>query len=397
MTDLWYDIPNTHKRYNGFDNEWDICMEFDPSEPEFVYSEDLLEIEKDMYSRGASKGKEKVEEGEEGEVFESKPHKLTEIGPMPPQPKEFWRDDIVSVYGEGVDHEDETTPKFSETLDQIVYERYGYDCDEAESTSFPEVHQEEWKKFGANLIMDDCSRVIGKKGPLLKFFAQLLDQPAEHIIMPWDLSSQSKAPLRRTIGQHININLHTIDGKVMYVIRPATHTPGPTTWELVVEDPITALQCLRRFMPDVISITRYLISRGIPCNTFLPRMSLERLSVPTHPSIPLSLGIRPRNYIPDAADYSAYQAIRDDFLRQPRGRAALLKGGIIWRLAMEYVDPGRVIAGPTGNSVTGHTLRFPNNHVYCDDNLTEDELDLICGVYKVYTGKKLLHCLKYIY
>jgi hypothetical protein len=104
------------------------------------------------------------------------------------------------------------------------------------------------------------------------------------------------------------------------------------------------------------------------------------------PLPPVSLGVRTMGYEPDAADYAAYEAARDDFLRSSHARAAILKGGIVWRLAMEFISPGSILTGPSDAALSrGQAFRFSDN-VFIDNCLNEDELDLICGVYRVYTG-----------
>jgi hypothetical protein len=103
------------------------------------------------------------------------------------------------------------------------------------------------------------------------------------------------------------------------------------------------------------------------------------------------LGYCQQNYKPTAVDYAAYERARDDFLRGPRGRAALMKGGIVWRLAMQSLHQDVVIAGPS-KSVYQSGICFVeegSGRHWWDDNLTVDEMNLICGVYKVFTGNSV--------
>lgn len=79
----------------------------------------------------------------------------------------------------------------------------------------------------------------------------------------------------------------------------------------------------------------------------------------------------------------------DDFLRSPHGHAALLAGSLVTRLARDIVSFDDVYNGPTENIFeTGFYLyREDTPFGLWDDCLTEDELDLICGVYRIDTGK----------
>ncbi|KAJ7845168.1 hypothetical protein B0H14DRAFT_2219302, partial [Mycena olivaceomarginata] len=99
------------------------------------------------------------------------------------------------------------------------------------------------------------------------------------------------------------------------------------------------------------------------------------------------LGFRSQRYAPDAHDYQSYVAIREQFLRSPRGRCAKSYGGIVGRLACTaHHSSGPHRRGPLSMVFacgTGHS-----EYAYWDDYLTDQEIDLICGVYHISTGKK---------
>ncbi|KAI0667130.1 hypothetical protein C8Q78DRAFT_933574, partial [Trametes maxima] len=69
------------------------------------------------------------------------------------------------------------------------------------------------------------------------------------------------------------------------------------------------------------------------------------------------------------------------------GRAALLHGGIFWRLALEI--PGsdaleRAVQGPSKDVFEyAHALRPRHGPAYCNDALTPREIDIICCTYKI--------------
>ncbi|KJA15386.1 hypothetical protein HYPSUDRAFT_103586, partial [Hypholoma sublateritium FD-334 SS-4] len=90
------------------------------------------------------------------------------------------------------------------------------------------------------------------------------------------------------------------------------------------------------------------------------------------------LGTRPASFQPTVADYNEYLRRREDLLRGPRGRAALMHGGLVSRIAREVLDVDTVLDGPSLNSITvGQHGRF----LLFDDRLTLNDLDIICGVY----------------
>ncbi|KAJ7670201.1 hypothetical protein B0H17DRAFT_858995, partial [Mycena rosella] len=82
-------------------------------------------------------------------------------------------------------------------------------------------------------------------------------------------------------------------------------------------------------------------------------------------------------------DYRLYTSIRDRFLRSRRGRAALLYGGVIGRLARSVVPAEEVFRGPSEDVTIDGCCLWDGYSVsaYWADSLTEQEIDLICGVY----------------
>ncbi|KAJ7238892.1 hypothetical protein C8J57DRAFT_946877, partial [Mycena rebaudengoi] len=94
---------------------------------------------------------------------------------------------------------------------------------------------------------------------------------------------------------------------------------------------------------------------------------------------------RPAGYTPTLIDLGAYVQHRNAFLHSSRGRAALFYGGIVGRLARlvlsEFTDlaclepaedilkAGACVSRGTGEEALWHAA------------LTNEEIDLICGVY----------------
>jgi hypothetical protein len=105
----------------------------------------------------------------------------------------------------------------------------------------------------------------------------------------------------------------------------------------------------------------------------------------------LTLGYYPKDYQPGLREYRYYERVRKEFCSLPRARAALTKGGIIWRLALESIGiPAEEIVsnGPSEEVFThGTSVTNPQtSDVLWDDELSEEEKDLMCGVYRVFTG-----------
>jgi hypothetical protein len=377
---IWEDYAHTQMRYNAFDREWDLCREFDPSaiSPFDMYDDDYDHSEvQQMYGSAPQM--------EDGEL--AQPTSEQVIAMQPPQQ---WLQGFTPVLS--ISHSSESAPSFSESLISIISNRYGFDWDPANVGGHILAPEETiWKKNGANILQDAASEVlIEYKGPIVSFIKSLLEIDLANLRLNWDLSRYAWCPLHESLDHYFALNRYDFEGKIVYTLTRQPHVQDSIDWVLTVHSATTALQCIRA-TNSISNAARYLLKRGVSFNTFLPRSTLEA-QVPTRPCLTLphhiGLGERHEGYEPGAADYEAYESVRDAFLRSPRARAALLKGGIVWRLAMEFLEPGLVLAGPSDDALAHGQSFHPTADApkYCDDELTSDELDLVCGVYQVQTG-----------
>ncbi|GJE99714.1 hypothetical protein PsYK624_159850 [Phanerochaete sordida] len=163
-------------------------------------------------------------------------------------------------------------------------------------------------------------------------------------------------------------------------------------WLLTVCSATTALETVRRgWDPDQDGTVEEMIRRGIAFST-LARSSRPPSSAGA-PAIPnraeggwSGLGYREPDYRPTPLDYGLYERQRRAVLGRLHGRAALMRGGIVWRLAYEDVDLQRVLLGPSDSSQKHVQLLGDVAHE--DDTLSEEELFAICGVYRIYANDK---------
>ncbi|THG94145.1 hypothetical protein EW026_g7268 [Hermanssonia centrifuga] len=175
-----------------------------------------------------------------------------------------------------------------------------------------------------------------------------------------------------------------------YSIHSTTIPDGcDVSWTLVVEDPTTVSEVLRRgWGPSKLDVARGLLQRGIPFRTLLPVD--QHVPKPSVPQLNIQLGHHPYDYQPTPGDYTSYEGQRDTLLGRERVcRAALMKGGIVWRLAMEMFGVESVLFGPKDVEAALYRVILHDGGSYVDDDLTQDELDVVCGVYKVTTKNNL--------
>ena len=173
-------------------------------------------------------------------------------------------------------------------------------------------------------------------------------------------------------------------------------------YDVLVEAP-TAVELLRNQCSSNISsratLIEFLVSKGIPFRTvYDPHPAAATLETPQDPWE--KLNHRTKSFRATPWDYAAYQRHALDFLRTPRGRAAFLRGGIIWRLACEIASVyspsvvDRALEGPSSEALRyGEAFMLLRGTPYYDDAITEAEKDLLCGTYTVYgEGFPLLIC-----
>ncbi|KAG1721295.1 hypothetical protein EDB19DRAFT_1646587 [Suillus lakei] len=93
------------------------------------------------------------------------------------------------------------------------------------------------------------------------------------------------------------------------------------------------------------------------------------------------------------ADYIVYEQHHHEFMNQPHTRVALLHGGLIWRLALHSL--GFDVLPSVLDSISWEAVLFGlmldvNGQTYFDDELSEEEVDFMCGTYYVHTSKFFL-------
>ena len=95
-------------------------------------------------------------------------------------------------------------------------------------------------------------------------------------------------------------------------------------------------------------------------------------------------------------EYNNHMKSIQVFLSQPCGQKALLYSGIVWQIAMECLGNDALelaLQGPS-DDVYQYSIRYIDDK----DGRCCDDGDLICGVYKVDTGRKynMQHTIQYI-
>jgi hypothetical protein len=244
---------------------------------------------------------------------------------------------------------------------------------------------------------EDCLKSVGLRtdtrrpppgltGPIVDFVRRL--QGGSPRDFEWDLLPGNRQPLNReTIVKcflKLNEELFLVDGSFLA-------DGNFTDWKIALTKSANALYTLRYILqssehPSSAALARHLAEEGIPFYT------LSRL--PPFPSsirldaVKTRIPRRGANYHFTLTDFHSYVAERKRLLATPRARAAILRGGIVGRLAKEHLEVDSVTFGPS-SSVTAHGLGYSveaDGATYWDDGLSRDELAVICGFYCCFTG-----------
>jgi hypothetical protein len=183
-----------------------------------------------------------------------------------------------------------------------------------------------------------------------------------------------------------------------HVSRPSTNlfifSSPPSNacqWVLGVDSPVSTLYVCRYIIENpqahtILTVANRLLDRGIPFRTLLPLHCSPRQSTFVKPYTPKAY--RLDNHKFTKADFDVAMLACQSVLTLPQGRAALLRGGIVGRIAMEYLSKDGVLDGPS-LEVTVHRVGYlgpsgQGDTKFCDDHLTEDEIAVICGTYSLY-------------
>jgi hypothetical protein len=187
-------------------------------------------------------------------------------------------------------------------------------------------------------------------------------------------------------------------GRVRFLRKRGTNLislvlPEPNVpWDLTVTNAIDALfLCRLEVSMTDLELCHFLLQRGVQFRTLLPISSRDARPSPIPPKI---LPLRGAGYVFTATDYDAYVQERAALLRSARlRRAALMSGGIVWRLVVSEVSFSEALQGPTIATTThGCGLFVPGSKSdcsFCDDTLSESEGEAICGRVYCYTGMKV--------
>lgn len=165
-------------------------------------------------------------------------------------------------------------------------------------------------------------------------------------------------------------------------------------WTIAVMNATNAAHALRiageRQLTNVQDLAEELIQMGICFRTLSEKQYTQ---YPRHFPSHTGLEYWALSHHYTVQDYENYLSIKIKLLRFAHARAALLCGGIVWRLSVEHVARANVLYGPSHTFCTGVVAKDGEHKEWVDDFLTDSDADIICGVTRTFTSEyyTLLH------
>lgn len=401
---VWREYGPGQRRYDSFYNEWDVCEEFGPEadhddSDDDDYGADICHQSSAGPSTAPCQSPPRADctpplsqlrpTGPDVEVLDEDDHVPSELLPQDEEleegqyPSEI---DLMHAHGLGqLTSEAVEYATIAPSFKEMVYLRFGCTVIEKElETEFDLPTPIVAKKILGDpelQIRDDDCRLQNfctflahcKKGtPASQFPAELLDYRNHNA----ELYDNDWA---------VEIRRETLNSQLYYVVFEKS---GTRRLYILLQSAATVLKVVSQgWGPSLREVMEALLARGIHFYV----CARSDTGKPGPRNWYSGLGLRPQNYSPNRIDYQTYMAIRDKFLQSPRGRATLLYGSVIGCLARAVVAAEEVFRGPTDDAtIDGICLWDGHGQLsYWDDALTEQEIDLICGVYHVATGLSL--------
>ena len=364
---MWDEFTPNQRLYDGFSNQWDLSTALAPSEE--AGDDDDDGGYEDLF-------RPDLEFAHLPDVPEA---------PLPVEPiqEHSTSDDLLRVYR--VDSEPSHAADGYElfvNMEEIPSSRFGFTA--------PLVPAQ----YGAPLRPDFYARSLGDeqwpgrnhvKYALLPVMLAYLATAKSLEEVPQELLDLRQDHSDISGLWAVIIEEKTLNSERFYLVRPRDVSEDTQSPHILLKSAATALQVVRMGWESGQEIVFHLLLRGVEFR--LCRQGSLR-AAPSHRRYSTGLGVRPAGYKPTELDYLAYRTRHDDFLASRRGRAARFAGGIIGRLARDIVLDDIACLGPSDEVFESGVRLWDGQRqtVSWDDDLTLEEIDLICGVYHVETG-----------
>jgi len=260
--------------------------------------------------------------------------------------------------------------------------------------SLPSWTQNDW---------DDSIKIIGwyagdKNLPLKEFEAIVIQfikdfcSPKHSPPQNCDLHSNNYHAITLSGLKKVFRLVHLLNNKILYIVSENYLKDGEACpYSITLTNArdtlfIYHLLSVRDF--TAISLCEFLLENGIMFRTLQHLEHIYSTQTLNNDSIVLPMCLS--HYQFGSNDYEAYVHHCAQLLMLLQGHAALLQGGIISQISREHISIDSALFGPS-SAVTTHRLGIyvtnKDGMEFWDDNLTENEIGIICGVHWCFTGR----------
>ncbi|THG93341.1 hypothetical protein EW145_g8402, partial [Phellinidium pouzarii] len=366
VEDTWDNYRVSQKCYDGFHDEWDLCDGFDPAPRNYGPPTDEFDKDDDNWDVPAVTGQAFV-------------NGLDALGP---------NDLVEDLLQQGV------TVMVADQ--QPIFRLVRSGRRRANTFFLSVVEANKVEKALQDELMVFTQDIINSNGSLARLRNRFHDlHPTSLALAPslWNQNFVINVLKQRVETEDpANRTRMIVVDTFIYVLRPKVRG---VPWLVAVLDPVAALEWLRLGRDSVWDGCCHFIARGVPFHTLTEDRpaDLNAGHIGIH-----DLGWRKTTRSLNSVDYLTYERTIVDFLKSSsRARAAIMAGGIVWRLAMYHLGLDdaidAVMTGPAGDFIQPvYTMNTVDgaaptrNQTWWDDRLTEEEERLVCGVYKMYIG-----------
>ncbi|KAK1221470.1 hypothetical protein PQX77_015704 [Marasmius sp. AFHP31] len=425
----WNDYGKEQKKFDAWNNCWDICTEFGDRDED---QDDFLDIEDGDMIPNIEDMNMSPAPAQDGRPGEDGPSHLTDEPRTPSVPDA--QGDIEREDGEveqlapespsvdlltdsglklgrlrcGMEDLTYQVEDLAIPMDTVAFERYGFKGDPVDlglanerinwETARKLLGNGKWLDSPYHDQFKENSQSPELRDELCRHLYLLQHTPANsYMNIPSLDFANSDSTLHAKMSWAFDVRKVNVDSETRYMLQmKSTSRASSDQLALLLFDAAAVVHIARVDMGETVpEIAGQLLNYGIRFNVLRkgprpgdPQMA-RKTNLPGMGSAKCVLGYRSSEYSPDVIDLRTYTGERDRFLRSNRGRAAASYGGIVGRIARAVVPDSEVVHGPDPDLVYRFGRCFLNagDSGFWDDELTAEEIDLVCGVYVVETGK----------
>jgi hypothetical protein len=309
-------------RYDSFHNEWHVCDLWGPDR-----------VDEDWNTFYA--GDFSAEEG------------LPQLPKVNRSGMGLDGDDLANTIGKGVDKRScLVTPTLADKLESeivhIVTFYFGYTALIPPSNrpiilgEGPCKNVLRWLGIEWNLVRN-IQRVFERPAvaAAIHFFEWLASSKANSSLLDeWDLIPNNRHSVVHTQRFRSFRQVSSVDGIPLFLLDLKEQQRAP--WYLALKHGAdVAVVCRLEKKWTEYDIAEFLLQTGIPFHTLISSSSVSRTPIVPHPSLVSPYRTKAHEFVID--DYCSYHARCASILQHPHGRAALMHGGLMWRLAVTVV------------------------------------------------------------